>query len=79
MVGSLGGRTAVANNEQIEQGIAIAVQNGNEGVVGVLYQLLSVAENIARNGSGSGGGYDLSALSREISKTQARTARASGV
>lgn len=79
MVGSLGGRTAVANNDQIEQGIAIAVQNGNESVVAVLYQLLSVAENIARNGGNSNSGFDLTALSREVSKLQTRTARAGGI
>lgn len=72
------GRTAVANNEQIEAGIARGVEEANEGVVSVLYQLLSVAEDIARN-SQRGNGYDLASLSREVSKYQARTARAGGV
>lgn len=78
LVGTMGGRTAVANNDQIEAGIARGVEEANEGVVSVLYQLLSVAEDIARN-SQRGNGYDLASLSREVSKYQARTARAGGV
>lgn len=78
LVGTFGnGRTAVANNEQIEAGIAAAVQDGNEGVIAVLYQLLAVANDIAKNGSG-GDGFNMTALSREVSRYQARAARANG-
>lgn len=79
LVGTMGGRSAVANNDQIEAGIARGVEEANEGVVDVLYQILSVAESISRSGGRNGGFGDITALSREVSKNQARTARAAGV
>lgn len=79
LVGTMGGRNAVANNDQIESGIARGVEEANEGVVGVLYQILSVAETISKNSGRSGGFGDISALSREVSKNQVRAARAAGV
>lgn len=45
MVGQVGRKTAVANNEQITQGIAIAVRDANQDLISVMY---SVASQIVR-------------------------------
>lgn len=71
------GKTAVANNEQIISGITEGVEEGNEGVIGVLYQILSVAQDISNNRGD--GGFDLTELSREVTKHQAQMARANGI
>lgn len=71
------GKTAVANNEQIISGITAGVEEGNEGVIGVLYQILSVAQDISNNRGD--GGFDLTELSREVTKHQAQMARANGI
>lgn len=39
MVGDIGGRTAVANNEQIIEGIANGVQDGNAEVINAIYAM----------------------------------------
>lgn len=44
LVGQIGNRTAVANNDQIEAGIAQGVSVANEGVIAVLYELLAAVE-----------------------------------
>lgn len=45
MVGQIGNRTAVANNDQIEAGIAQGVTIANEGVIAAIYELLSAVED----------------------------------
>ena len=71
------GRTAVANNEQIVSGIASGVEEANEPLMtAVIAGFAQVISAIDRNGGSNG--YDISALSREVSKYQARTARAIG-
>ena len=45
MVGSMGGRTAVANNDQIVEGIYAGVSNANEAVVSAIYALMGVVED----------------------------------
>ena len=47
LVGTMGGRTAVANGDQIVSGIQNGVENGNMPVVAALYQLIAIAERIA--------------------------------
>jgi len=44
MVGAIGRRTAVANNEQIVDGIAAGVSIANDSVVAAIYALLNVVE-----------------------------------
>ena len=44
LVGQIGNRTAVANNEQIEAGIAEGVTVANAGVIEAIYELLNVVE-----------------------------------
>lgn len=53
MVGTIGGRTAVANNDQIVQGIANGVASANAEQNGILNALLGVVEDIAANGNGN--------------------------
>lgn len=45
MVGSIGRRTAVANNDQIVESVAAGVTVANDGVIAVLQELLSVVED----------------------------------
>lgn len=47
LIGRIGNRTAVANNDQITTGIQVGVEQANMSVVSVLYQLLDAAERIA--------------------------------
>lgn len=44
MVGAMGRRTAVANNEQIVEGISAGVSIANDGVIAAIYALLNVVE-----------------------------------
>ena len=78
MVGTLNGRTAVANNQEITEGIAIAVEDANEGVINAIYAVSSqiiqaMAEN-SRNGS-----VDWATAARQITRYQKQAARAGGI
>lgn len=44
MVGEMGRRTAVANNDQIVEGISAGVSVANDGVIAAIYALLNVVE-----------------------------------
>lgn len=44
MVGAMGRRTAVANNDQIVDGISAGVSVANDGVIAAIYALLNVVE-----------------------------------
>ena len=44
MVGAIGRRTAVANNDQIVEGISAGVSIANDGVITAIYALLNVVE-----------------------------------
>lgn len=44
MVGAMGRRTAVANNDQIVEGISAGVSVANDGVIAAIYALLNVIE-----------------------------------
>lgn len=46
MVGAIGNRTAVANNDQIVEGIAAGVSEANDGVIAAIYELLNAVENL---------------------------------
>lgn len=45
MVGAMGRRTAVANNDQIVEGISAGVSVANDGVIAAIYALLNVVED----------------------------------
>lgn len=44
MVGAMGRRTAVANNDQIVEGISAGVSIANDGVIAAIYALLNIVE-----------------------------------
>ena len=68
MVGAMGRRTAVANNDQIVEGISAGVSIANDGVIAAIYALLNVVEekdfsvNIGDNQIGES--YDRYVLNR---------------
>lgn len=45
MVGAIGNRTAVANNDQIVEGISAGVANANDGVIAAIYALMNIIED----------------------------------
>lgn len=44
-VGSIGGRTAVANNDQIVESVTAGVENANAGVIAAIYALIDAVES----------------------------------
>lgn len=50
LVGTIGGRTAVANNDQIVRGISYGVESANEGVVAAIYAIGRDIVEAARSG-----------------------------
>ena len=74
MVGSIGRRTAVANNDQIVEGITYGVREANDDVVTAIYavaqQIISEMRN--QDNSGSGGGYDFDRAVYEANRRNAR-------
>ena len=78
LVGTMSGRTAVANNDQIVAGITAGVEDANEMVVNAIYSAASqIIAAMADNSGGSG--MDMDSLARAITKAQHRQARAAGV
>lgn len=75
MVGSIGGKTAVANNDQIVDGITYGVREANDDVVTAIYavaqQIIAEMRNQG-NGNGSGGGYDFDRAVYEANRRNAR-------
>ena len=45
MVGAMGRRTAVANNDQIVEGISAGVSVANDGVIAAIYALMNIVED----------------------------------
>lgn len=45
MVGAIGNRTAVVNNDQIVEGISAGVANANDGVIAAIYALMNIIED----------------------------------
>lgn len=78
LVGTIGGRTAVANNSQIEAGIAAGVEEANEGIITAI---LSCTTQLIRaiEVSGSDGQIDWNYAAKQISKYQRNQSRAAGV
>lgn len=74
MVGSIGRRTAVANNDQIVESITYGVREANDDVVTAIYavaqQIISEMRN--QDNSGSGGGYDFDRAVYEANRRNAR-------
>ena len=78
MVGTLNGHTAVADNQEITEGIAIAVEDANEGVINALYAVS--AQIIQAMGENSrGGSIDWATAAKQITRYQKQAARAGGI
>lgn len=75
LVGRIGTRTAVANNDQIIRGISAGVENANVGVTNAIYAVANQIVGAIRENN-NGGGVDWDAVSRRITKAQARQAEA---
>lgn len=76
LVGSIGRRTTVANNDQIVEGITYGVREANDDVVTAIYAVAQqiISEMRSQDG-GSGGGYD---FDRAVASAQRRNARMYG-
>ena len=77
MVGSIGRRTTVANNDQIVEGITNGVREGNDDVVNALYAVAQqiIMEMREQDRNGGGGNYD---FDRAVADAQRRNARMYG-
>lgn len=76
MVGSIGGRTAVANNDQIVEGIANGVRDANDDVVTAIY---AVAQQIiAAMQEQNEGGSSTYSFDKAVAGAQRRNARVYG-
>ena len=73
MVGSIGRRTAVANNDQIVEGIATATREGNEDLINALYAVAQqIIAEMRNQDNGGGGGYDFDRAVRDAQRRNAR-------
>lgn len=73
LVGRIGNRTSVANNDQIISGIAAGVEDANEGVINAIYAMANQIVGAVRESS-SNGSVNWDALSRKVTLTQRRQA-----
>lgn len=73
MVGSIGRRTAVANNDQIVEGIATATREGNEDLINALYAVAQqIIAEMRNQDNGGSGGYDFDRAVRDAQRRNAR-------
>ena len=73
LVGSIGNRTAVANNDQIVEGIATATREGNEDLINALYAVAQqIIAEMRNQNNGGGGGYDFDRAVRDAQRRNAR-------
>lgn len=73
MVGSIGRRTAVANNDQIVDGITYGVREANDDVVTAIYAVAQqIIAEMRNQGNGDGGGYDFDRAVRDAQRRNAR-------
>jgi hypothetical protein len=76
MVGSIGRRTTVANNDQIVDGITYGVREANDDVVTAIYAVAQqIIAEMRNQDNGDGGGYD---FDRAVRNAQRRNARMYG-
>lgn len=74
MVGSIGNRTAVANNDQIVKGITYGVTSGNDTVVAAIYSMAAQIVNAIETNSTS-----ITIGDEEIGRAAKRYDRDSGI
>lgn len=77
LVGSIGGKTAVANNDQIVEGIAYGVRDANEDIVNALYAVAQQIIQTVRDKDTSAY-IDGRKISREVTSAQNRDNRMYG-
>ena len=77
LVGRIGNRTAVANNDQIVAGIAAGVEDANSGVINAVYAVANQIIGAIRENKG--GAVDWDAVSRKITLAQHRQAVAANI
>ena len=77
LVGRIGNRTAVANNDQIVAGIAAGVEDANSGVINAVYAVANQIIGAIRENRN--GGVDWDAVSRKITIAQRRQATAANI
>ena len=75
MVGSIGRRTAVANNDQIVEGITYGVREANDDVVTAIYAVAQQIIGAMQEQNNGNGRFDLGAY---IARQQRETARMNG-
>ena len=75
MVGSIGRRTAVANNDQIVEGITYGVREANDDVVTAIYAVAQQIIGTMQEQNNGNGSFDLGAY---IARQQRETARING-
>lgn len=75
MVGNIGRRTAVVNNDQIVEGITYGVREANDDVVTAIYAVAQQIIGAMREQDGGSGEID---LGRYIARQQRETARMNG-
>lgn len=73
MVGSIGRRTAIANNDQIVEGITYGVREANDDVVTAIYAVAQqIIAEMRNRDNGGGGGYDFDRAVRDAQRRNAR-------
>lgn len=73
MVGSIGRRTAVANNDQIVDGITYGVREANDDVVTAIYAVAQqIIAEMRNQDNGGGGGYDFDRAVYDANRRNAR-------
>lgn len=72
MVGSIGSRTAVANNDQIVDGITYGVRTANEDVVTAIYAVAQQIISEMRQSDGGSSGFNIDRYIDNYSKTKQR-------
>lgn len=75
MVGGIGRRTAVANNDQIVEGITYGVREANDDVVTAIYAVAQQIITAMREQGGNNGNFN---LGRYIAQQQRNNARVNG-
>lgn len=73
MVGSIGRRTTVANNDQIVDGITYGVREANDDVVTAIYAVAQqIIAEMRNQDNGGNGGYDFDRAVRDAQRRNAR-------
>lgn len=73
LVGSIGNRTAVANNDQIVDGITYGVREANDDVVTAIYAVAQqIIAEMRNQDNGGGGGYNFDRAVRDAQRRNAR-------